>query len=131
MFSNAIAKEWKYKWFGFWGLEEKYEGKIYQLKDYIDTTCSLITREMLVNYLKNAPTILVGQVQRQQCALCPELLEGAAFSSDGVWLWTDELSHYVEKHNFCIPNAMVQHILDKNGIPPEKCNVARESLPWP
>jgi hypothetical protein len=131
MFSNQIAKEWKYKWFGFWGSEEKHLGKVYLAKDYIDTSCSEENRRKISNYLQYSPIILAGQQSKQKCGLCDELAETPYYRSDGIWLWADSLGHYVECHNFCIPNAMAEHILSLNGTPPQDVNIEIEDLPWP
>jgi hypothetical protein len=37
----------------------------------------------------------------------------------------------VDKHNFCIPNAMVEHILEHNGIPSQDFDIPWQDLPWP
>jgi hypothetical protein len=131
MFSNQLAKDWKYKWFGFWGSEEEYEGRRYEIEDYVDSSCPIEIRQTIVSYLDTATVVLAGQHERHKCALCDELLESASFRSDNVWLWTERLSHYVAKHDFWVPNAMVEHILLLDGIPPEKCEMSPESLPWP
>lgn len=131
MFSTQLAKEWNYKWYGFWGAEEKYIGKSYKQEDYIDTSCPPEIREKIVSYLSNAPIVLAGQVPQDECGFCNELIYPAAFRSDGVWLWPDRLSHDVDKHNFCIPNAMVEHILEHNGIPSQDFDIPWQDLPWP
>jgi hypothetical protein len=131
MFSNKLSKEWSYKWYGFCGKEKEYVGRFYTLEDYVDTTCPPDILEKVIAYLSNAPLALVGQVDEISCGLCGELLHPASFRSDGEWLWPDRLSHDVEKHDFCVPNAMVEHILNQNGIPPKDYDVPWEELPWP
>jgi hypothetical protein len=131
MFSNQIAKEWKYKWFGFWGMEEKYEGKHYEISEYLDPSCPPEILGKIVFYLSNAPMVLTAQQSAQKCSLCGEFIYPSAYRSDGIWLWPDTLSHDVAKHNFCVPNAMVEHIMSLNGIPPKESGVPVESLPWP
>jgi hypothetical protein len=131
MFSNQLAKDWKYKWFGFWGSEEEYEGRRYQIEDYIDSSCSAEVRQKIVSYLNNGTVVLAGQHEPHKCAICDELLDSSSFRSDNVWLWTERLSHYVAKHDFWVPNAMVEHILMLDGIPPSHLNKTYEELPWP
>jgi hypothetical protein len=131
MFANKLAREWKYKWFGFWGAEQKYEGKQYPIADYIDSTCPPEIIKQIVFYLGNAPVILVAQQPEQQCSLCNASIYPSTYRSDGIWLWPDTLSHDVEIHDFCIPNAMVDHILSLDGVPPEESGVSVNSLPWP
>jgi hypothetical protein len=131
MFSNQLAKKWPYKWFDFRGDEEKYVGRFFSLDDYVDTTCPLDIRAKIVSYLSSSPIALVGQVDKRRCGLCEELVHPASYRSDGIWLWPDHLSHDVEKHNFCVPNAMVEDILKRDGIPPETAGVPWQELPWP
>jgi hypothetical protein len=131
MFSNQLAKDWKYKWFGVWGAEEKYLGIKYGKEDYIDTTCPSDIREKIAFYLENSPFALVAQQPSVKCPFCREDIYLSAYRSDGIWLWSDSLAHYVGKHDFCVPNAMVEHILSLNGIPPEKLDQPWEDLPWP
>lgn len=131
MFSSQLSKEWQYKWFGFRGDEKKYIGKFYELEDYVDTTCPPNIREKIVSYLSHAPIALAGQIPQRRCGLCDDLVYPASYRSDGVWLWPDHLSHDVEKHDFCIPNQMLDHILKQDGIPPEHCGIPWQELPWP
>jgi hypothetical protein len=131
MFSNQIAREWPYKWFGFRGSEKKYIGRYYTLEDYVDVTCPSEIREKIVFYLSTAPLALAGQVPEDECGLCGDLIDTAAYRTDGIWLWPDHLSHDVAKHNFCVPNEMVRHILSLNGIPPKESGASLDSLPWP
>jgi hypothetical protein len=131
MFSNEVANNWPYKWFGFWGSEKEYIGKVYKTEDYVDTTCSSELREKVSFYLDQAPIVLAGQLPKQKCGLCDELLESASFRSDGVWLWTAKLIHYVKYHDFCVPNAMVEHILKHDGVPTQDFDISWEALPWP
>jgi hypothetical protein len=131
MFSAKLAKEWPYKWYGFCGAEEKYIGKTYKIEDYVDTSCPPEIKGKIISYLENSPLVLAGQVPQDTCGLCEELVYPAAYRSDGIWLWPDRLSHDVEKHNFCIPNAMVEDILKQDGIPPETAGVPWQELPWP
>jgi hypothetical protein len=130
-FSNKLAKEWNYKWYGFRGAEEKYIGKTYKLEDYVDTSCPPEIKEKIISYLDTAPLVLVGQVPERRCGLCDDLIHPAAYRSDGIWLWPDGLVHDVSKHNFCIPNQMLEHILEQDGTPPEYCGIPWQELPWP
>jgi hypothetical protein len=123
MFSNKLSKDWKYKWFGFRGSEKKYVGRYYMLEDYVDKTCPPEILTKVIYYLSNAPIALAGQVPRDECGLCGELIDTAAYRTDGIWLWPDHLSHDVAKHDFCVPNQMVEHILASNGIPPKESGV--------
>jgi hypothetical protein len=131
MFSNKISKEWQYNWFGIWGAEEKYLGIKYQKEDYIDTTCPKDIRDKIVFYLINAPFALVAQQPAVKCPFCEDEIYLSAYKSDDTWLWSDSLVHYVAKHNFCIPNLMVEHILLADGVPPQELIKSHEELPWP
>jgi hypothetical protein len=131
MFSNQLSQKWPYKWFGFRGDEKKYIGKFYTLEDYVDTTCQPEIREKVISYLSQAPIALAGQIPQRRCGLCDDLVYPASYRSDGTWLWPDHLSHDVEKHNFCIPNAMVKDILERDGVAPKDLDIPWQDLPWP
>jgi hypothetical protein len=131
MFKNQLASEWKYKWFGIWGAEKKTLGFQYQKEDYIDTSCPAESRKKIASYLHNSPFALVAQQPAAECPFCGEDIYLSAYKSDGIWLWTDSLAHYVEHHDFCIPNAMAEHILLLDGIPPKDFDIDVKDLPWP
>jgi hypothetical protein len=131
MFSNQLSKTWKYKWYGFWGAELKYEGREYNLDEYIDNTCPVETLEKVLFYLDRAPIVPGEKRSSQKCGLCDSILNYSLLKSDGVWLWNDSLIHYVKDHSFCIPNALVSRILSANGIPPKEIDVPFDRLPWP
>jgi hypothetical protein len=131
MFSNQISKSWRYKWYGFWGAEVETEGRVYDFAEYVDFTCPEEVLAQILFYIENSPEILAAQQPSQSCALCDEKLYYSVFKSDGIWLWSDSLFHYVSKHNFCTPNEMVSHILLANGIPPTVIDIPLDQLPWP
>ena len=39
--------------------------------------------------------------------------------TDGIWLWYDNLSHYVKYHNVRIPDSMYAHIASKSFVLPD------------
>ncbi len=65
------------------------------------------------------------------CLLCgtTELTNG--FRSDGVWLWPDDLGHYVEHHNIVLPDRFLEHIRALKYQAPSGVAVPIELLPWP
>jgi hypothetical protein len=110
---------------------KKYIGKFYTLEDYVDTTCQPEIREKVISYLSQAPIALAGQIPQRRCGLCDDLVYPASYRSDGTWLWPDHLSHDVEKHNFCIPNAMVKDILEPGLFhSPERLSMHHSLVFW-
>lgn len=131
MFSKAIAKEWKYKWYGFWGAEAHHGEVVYRVDDYIDSTCPVYIRKMVVNYLRNSPAVANTLPKKQKCEVCDDMLNISTYHFDGTWLWPADLPHYVENHGFCVPNALVNHILSQDGAPSKRLSNVPFKLPWP
>jgi hypothetical protein len=131
MFSNQIANEWDFKWYGFFGAEEANGIKPFILEDYLDYSCPSEVKRKIVYYLRKSPVYLFSfETTRSKCK-CGDFLCTGLFRADGIWLWPDSLSHVVEKHNICIPNKMLKQILDVEGVPPTEIIAPNDQITWP
>lgn len=121
---------WQNHWFGFWRVE-KGDGSIPSVEEVVDTNWSPDDRGSLIEYLKNSPVAVTTAVGFCKCLCCSQQLEIGCFRTDGVWLWPDDLVHYVESHRVRLPDAFVDHMRLHNYIPPAILTRPSDELPWP
>jgi hypothetical protein len=48
-----------------------------------------------------------------------QVLSGSSISTDGDWLWRDDLAHYVQRHNVTIPDEFLRLIRERHYIVPD------------
>jgi hypothetical protein len=48
-----------------------------------------------------------------------QVLSGSSVSTDGDWLWRDDLAHYVQRHNVTIPDEFLRLIRERHYIVPD------------
>jgi hypothetical protein len=93
---------------------------------FVDPSWEKDHRQKIIRYLKEAPMVLefAGMSYcRFGCGW-----NGSREQSDGVWLWPEGLSHYVEKHDVMLPEAFVKHVKDHDFAIPVSEN---ESMGFP
>jgi len=67
----------------------------------------------------------------------PCLISGESFSgslsvrTDGVWVWQDDLAHYVKDHNVALPQEFLTHIKSNNYAVPSLISVDESKLQFP
>lgn len=67
----------------------------------------------LVRYLRSAPMFCGSwghSFCRFECGVGHDIMGSHTFW-DGVWVWPEGLSHYVELHDVALPDTFVQHAL--------------------
>ena len=129
--AREFAKKWQEKWFGFWADEERVRSQPFSWEDHIDESWHPEDRDKLIDYLRNAPIALVAQQKAKKCPLCGDPIFGSCYRSDGDWLWTDPVAHYVGKHRCILPDRLVEHIRSKHHRPPTNISSNFKVLPWP
>lgn len=87
-------------------------------------------RRELTNYILSAPLVVATSGQ-SACRLCEAMLSASAFQSDGVWLWPQDLGHYLTSHGVRLTEALVTHIRAKAYRAPVSLDVSLDDLPWP
>ncbi len=48
-----------------------------------------------------------------------QVLSGSSVSTDGDWLWRDDLAHYVQRHNVTLPEDFLRLIRRRHYVVPE------------
>lgn len=77
-------------------------------------------RDRLVEYLRSAPAALatmsrdIDRVDARQGKVVP-----MSFRTDGVWLWSDELTYYLELYGYTPEPAFREHIASNGFQVPE------------
>ncbi len=88
-------------------------------------------RELVGDYAPGVRRIVAdylaaGEVQREyrcyeHCASCGECLRGLCETSDGHWIWTGGLAHYVAEHSVLLPPEFIETVVSgRSPLPPLK-----------
>ena len=127
---SVLLNGWSHRWYGFWRTAES-DSDLPRIEDAVRENIVIDHLDGVVSYLENTPIVLATSGHRTRCLFCDEQIGSSVYRSDGVWLWPDDLSHYVRVHEVALPEAFVEHIRNVNYIPPDECRVRLEDLPWP
>lgn len=103
---------------GLWNSEEVdhyiHPGEL-MVPDYYED------KEKLVAYLDSGE-VFQSRLDETDCLLgCGESELGTTDLTDGVWLWPQALSHYVDKHDVALPEKFLSHVRDNNWQIPYVC----------
>ena len=93
--------------------QQDYIGRLQPLLRKID-----LDKETLLAYMNSAEKILHAKwlipdayrVGAEKIALC--------FRSDGKWLWSDEVSTYIDRYDLAVPINFLSHVKESKGSPP-------------
>lgn len=70
-------------------------------------------KEGIIAYLENAPVVLAARSYEVD-EFAPEDRDVPLnFRTDGVWIWSGSVPHYLRKHDLPPEPELVQHIIDK------------------
>jgi hypothetical protein len=122
---------WHGNWFGFWQSPPGADSTIPSVEDFIDSCWNPPDKAQLIAYLAQSPFVVGAALGGEQCLLCSVECSVSSFCSDGIWLWPDDLPHYVECHSVVLPDRFVEHIRGCNYIAPSEVTKPIEELPWP
>lgn len=117
---DSPGKATQLKYIGYWGTNEdpqlcSYAQSGNQLPwpgNFIDPRWDPRERELIVDYLKNAPNVehwFGFSYCRLGCS--GELDMGVTDKGDGVFVWPEGFHHYVEFHKVRPPEEFVKHVL--------------------
>ncbi len=84
---------------------------------------------MVIDQLANAASVSISQAPGRFCKLCAHAFPPSmSWLSDGVWLWPDDLIHYVEEHSVALPQEFLDRLLSLATRPVEPDPT---KLDWP
>lgn len=116
------------RWFGKWNLRKDDGFPVVQ--DLIDTDWQPSDLDQLTEYLTNCP-LLVALGSATYCYICQHCALLGGWRSDGAWLWTASLHHYLREHSVKPPDAMLAHIRTSNYRIVDSSEIDVDSLDWP
>lgn len=127
------AKNWPYKWFGYW----KEYGMGYEMypsiADFVDLNINAgYNKDRLKEYLNNG--IIVASTSRRNfpSPFTGERKPGSiSWRTDGEWMWLDNISEFIEQNHLIIPDIWYDEILKKKfTIPPNIDDKQLDGLKW-
>ena len=124
MSAQESLQQWPHQWFGFWGSQS-------EAMAFTDQSWQPRDKLQIVQYLKRSPVVVSASAGFAGCLFCDAEFTKGTFQSDGVWLWPDDLAHYVECHSLALPNSLVEHILNAHYVAPQEVTTPLQELPWP
>ena len=113
--------------------------KNYDLKpsllSMVDEKYDFKDKDKFIVYLKNNVNGLAGYMGEFTCLMDPDhIAYSESYNTDGVWVWTTQMIHYIECHHLVIPEDFRAHIEKNNFIMPvlteEKLEAIVEKLPY-
>lgn len=108
----SIFENWQHNWFGFW--RTSADAKPFNaplLNEIIDSEWNPTDINRIVNYLRQCPVVIGTSTPPIACAMCDHKIPNPSIQrTDGVWIWPEVLTHYVEMHHVRLPDRMTEHI---------------------
>lgn len=124
---------WDHRWFGRWKETGSRFSLCPSIYDFIEPAInSQYNIAGLCRYLEQAQVVATTSRMNFPCVVTGRIYHGSLSSrTDGVWVWWDDLSHYIKEHALVIPDGMLSHIQANHYSPPlvEDVNVKR--FEWP
>jgi hypothetical protein len=128
------AENWPYKWFGMWREYGEHYKKYPSVHDFTDAARNATyDKEQLLKYLRNGYKLVATSRINFPNPVTGEIVGGSiCYSTDGKWLWFDDLADYVENNHVVIPDEWYRDIQNNNFIVPEVDGQHVEAtLDWP
>lgn len=103
--------KWTNKWFGFWSENPGFHNtpSVYNWID--ETWWKDRPKSNVLEYLNHGIVISVTTSQCDRCLLCSCIIDRSyGYLTDGIWIWNNYLTHYIEHHNIVIPNDFYIHM---------------------
>ena len=130
---NLELDKWDHRWFGLWKeLGDQY-ASCPSIYSFVDPQLNAEYEvDRLCRYLETARVIATTSRRNFPCVITGERFGGSLSSrTDGIWLWYDDLSHYIREHGLVIPNKMLKHIEKNSYNPPPVTDRDIEKLERP
>jgi hypothetical protein len=115
----SLFEKWPHNWFGLRKAAESDPFEVPVFSEVEDEAWRPHDLDRLVGYLRACPVSITSSMRPVRYTLCAYLLpEPSAQRSDGVWVWTSSLEHYVAGHQVRLPDRMVEHIRERGYCTP-------------
>lgn len=142
---NPLYGDWPHRWFGYWREGITQNSKFPLIGSFVDPGCKYSEQSSLLKYLCRCQPILLTSSTKTSCLFsdCQHRMVDYSGSmlievpmTDGTWIWSSELCHYVQFHNVRLLDAMYEHIKAKEFKPPGPLKIDGRSelvhtLDWP
>ena len=130
--NSDFLQSWPWNWYGFYGAATE-SGIAPGFEECCGEWASIPERDQVVKYLRGGPEIIhINLWPIRPCPWCGVAsVDSLKTFSDGTWVWPASLAHEVEKHGVILPDRFLAHIRSQNYLPPERCDVTFEKLPYP
>ena len=129
----SLLKKWPHTWFGYFGDSDTMM-YMPQLEEVVDPAWKPYDFDRLIVYLRRCP-ILVSTFcdPITECPVCHEsiLYNPCVHRSDGLWVWPDNLWHFVLGHHVRLPDSMLERIRSRKYVIPRQLDVNPIDLEWP
>jgi hypothetical protein len=101
---------------GFWWSDDEGNARFPRAQDAVDLAWDQRERELILGHLQRGR--IAGQCRGiSDCRICG-LPNGSADMTDGVFVWPEGFTHYINAHGVRPPEAFVDHVfdLDSHGV---------------
>ena len=125
--------KWDHRWFGIWKESGPKYSSCPSIYSFIDPEVNkLYDVPRLTRYLDTAHVVATTSRHAFPCVITGEKFDGSlSCRTDGVWLWWDDLTHYIREHGLILPDGMLKNIENNNYVVPEVKEAEFSNLEWP
>lgn len=123
-FMSTLLHNWPHRWFYF-KMTSHDMNNLPLFEEMVDESWRPGDLPQIVQYLITAPILLCSDTDPLECPRCGQvIINSSVWRWDNNWLWSETITHPVEKHCIRPPDKMVENIKRRNYIPPleAECN---------
>jgi hypothetical protein len=84
--------------------------------------------QRIVSYLKGGVMFIATPAIVEDVLDPGQLIGSPHILTDGVWAWSGDLPHYVEKYHVCLPSEFVAHMEKNNWAVPSEESLHLDQL---
>ena len=122
--------DWTHRWFGCWREDADANRDWPSVVSWPTMDLGEEAMQFILRRLANGKRVCVSQAPGRNCNLCQHPFPPSmVWLSDGVWLWPDELVHYVEQHAVALPKKLLDRLLQSPAE--QEVVVDPSKLEWP
>ncbi len=85
--------------------------------DFIDVNWKPEEKNALLEYLSQSASLACTSKIMFPCLIADDDdSDSLCERTDGIWLWLDDLPHYIIHHDLRLPDSFVKHILERGSL---------------